>query len=383
MSRIEISAPYINKEEALANIAQALESGQIAMGPQVLEAEAVMRESFGSEHAAALTNGTASLRAALVAATAVKHNIQEEYIDRKLADSQVVVPAFSFNATLNTVLQTGARARIVDINPDDFCIDREATLNALTSNTVAIMPVDLYGQPSEITTKDAAFSEVAVVRDAAQAHGARLNGEAIVSHSDATSLSFYPTKNIAAPEGGAVLTNNADIDRIVRIYRNQGMQQRYEYSMMGDNLRMTDIHAAILRANLGLLSMFTARRQENALALTDALDGIEGLTVPKVMPGREHVWHQYTVLINEDFGIDRGSLHTKLNENGIGTGVYYPKTMTDHQTFRDHPRIWAEETPVADRIATQALSLPVHPKVSSSDIDRIGDTIIKIQKGEL
>jgi len=383
MQRIEISAPAINVADAMDDIRNALESGQIAQGPLVARTEEETAKAFDASHAILLNNGTASLRAGLIAAIAAKHDVKPAFIDRYMPGSEVIIPAFSFNATLNTVLQTGATARVVDISREDFGVDPRAAENNLTKRTSAIIPVDLYGQPATISSQDPVFGEIAVVRDAAQAHGAKLNGEPIVKHGNAVSLSFYPTKNISAPEGGAVITDNQEIDHTVRIYRNQGMSARYVYDMMGDNLRMTDIHAAILRANLGSLAVVTARRQQNATNLTERLERIEGISVPRVLPGREHVWHQYTVLIEDDFGMTRDELAAKLNQNGIGNGIYYPKTMIDHETFNDHPRIIHEPTPVAEEVAGRVLSLPVHPGVTEANIDRIAETIENIRTGKL
>lgn len=380
MNRIEISAPHINRKEALANIAEAIEKGQIAQGPQVRMAELAIADAFDALHASLLNSGTASLRAALISSVAVKQGIDKTVIDRHMHQSEVIVPAFSFNATLNTVLQTGATAHVVDITRGDFGIDEARVVEAMDDATVGVMPVDLYGQAAGITNQHSLYEGVAVVRDAAQAHGALIHGESLTHHGDAVSLSFYPTKNIAAPEGGAVLTDLPDVDEIVRIYRNQGMAARYVYEMSGDNLRMSDVHAAILRANLGSLALVTARRRQNAASMTERLGGIDGLTLPREMPDRTHVWHQYTVMVEDDFGMGRDELAARLNEGGIGTGIYYPKTMVDHPTFRDHPKIKLAPTPVAEEVAGRVLSLPIHPGVSEQDIDRIGETIEKIRE---
>lgn len=378
--RIDISSPEINVDDVLTQIEESIRKGQIAQGPRVAEAENLLTESFHADHASALANGTASLRAALIASVAVKHGINKQYIDRTIPGGEVIMPAFSFNATLNTALQAGATARLVDIRADDFGIDPEAVHANMNEKTLAVMPVDLYGQAADISSQDSRYADIAVVRDSAQAHGARLNGEPIVSHGDSVSLSFYPTKNISAPEGGAVLTNNPLIDSIVRIYRGQGMAQRYIYEMSGDNLRMTDIHAAFLIASLKGLERVTARRRENAAYLTECLSGIEGITLPVELEGRRHVWHQYTILVDPDhFGMDRNDLQQCLSKYNIGSGVYYPTTMDDHDTFRDHPRIIKEPTPIADNVSQKVLSLPVHPRVSSEDIERIAETIKAIQ----
>jgi dTDP-4-amino-4,6-dideoxygalactose transaminase len=125
----------------------------------------------------------------------------------------------------------------------------------------------------------------------------------------------------------------------------------------------------------------TQRRQENATLLSERLSAIEGITVPAVGDDRNHVWHQYTIIVENEFGLSRDQLAEQLNQNGIGSGVYYPKTMIDHDTFRDHPKIIAEPTPVADEVSEKVLSLPIHPGVSFDDIDRIAETVAVIQRG--
>lgn len=382
--RINISSPEIDIEKSLTGIREVLESGQMAQGPKTKLAEETMANVFESEYGALVANGTVSLRAALIAGIAVKHSIVISEVDRALVGSEVIIPAFSFNATLNSVLQSGATARVVDIDSVDYGLDVEKTKDVLKSNTLAIMPVDLYGQASSITRKNPAFGSVTIIRDAAQAHGAELKGEPIVKHADVVSTSFYPTKNVAGGgEGGGIVTDNLEIAEIVKIYRNQGMSAPYVYEMVGDNLRMTDIQAVILQIGLEHIKEANAKRNQNANMLSSGLKEVEGLILPVVRDDRNHVWHQYTIQVDrQTFGMDRLQLRDKLSENGIGSGIYYPKTMTDHPSYKSHPRIIKEQTPNADLIAQRVLSLPVHPRLKISDIERIVDTIKKIKLGK-
>jgi len=384
MERINISKPDIDVDASLSNLKAALESGQIAQGRQVAAAEEELCESLDSEHVAMVSNGTAALKAAALASICKIRGISPKYIDRELPKTNIVIPAFSFNATVNSVLQIGADAKIVDIRESDFCIDPDSILEAVDENTAAVMPVDLYGQAADTSKIEEVLSKkgVALVRDAAQAHGAQINNEHIVKHADAVSLSFYPTKNISAPEGGAVLSDDEDIDHIVRMYRNQGMSQRYVYEMSGDNLRMTDVHAAILRPNIGKIAIFAAKRAYNASLLSEGLSQIEGITVPIVDRNRKHVWHQYTIMVEPSFGLDRDGLADELDKLGIGSGVYYPKSMIDHDAFRNHPKIKVGSINVTEEVAKKVLSLPVHPGLSEQDIFRIIEAIGSIQKGK-
>ncbi|MBP7760317.1 DegT/DnrJ/EryC1/StrS family aminotransferase [Candidatus Saccharibacteria bacterium] len=383
--RINISAPHIDVDAAIVDIKKVLESGMMAQGPRVALAEKAMAAAFGARYGIAYSNGTSSLRGALIAGLAAREGVGAAEVDRFIDGKQVIIPAFSFNATLNSVVGAGGTARVVDITESDYGIDRRRAESVTGSDTAAIMPVDLYGQAADISTEDNAFRGLTIIRDAAQAHGATLRGRPIVEHGHATSTSFYPTKNVAGGgEGGGILTNDPNIDKVARWYRNQGMSAPYVYEMIGENARMTDIQAVILELSLGGMVAANARRRANAALLSEGLAAVPGITLPQTHEGREHVWHQYTVTVDPDeFGMTRDDLRTRLDAHGIGCGIYYPKTMTNHPSYRDHPRIIKDPTPVADEVAQRVLSLPVHPKVSPMDIERIVGTIEKIQRGEL
>ena len=381
--KINVSSPELDKEETIKNISQVLESGQLAQGPFVLLSEKKLTEEIGSEFAAATVNGTASLKAALLAGISAVRGIKPEYIDREMSSGEIIVPAFSFNATLNAPLQLGSKIKIVDILPDTFALNPELVQENISEKTLAVMPVDLYGQAADTRHYENLLRDkkIALIRDAAQAHGSTIDEQSIVAHSDAISLSFYATKNISSGEGGAVLTNNSEIDRIVRMYRNQGMSVKYKYDMIGDNLRLSDLHAAILVSQIGKLALFTKKRQNNAKLLTERLSEIDGIITPKIAEGMNHVFHQYTILVEDEYGMSRDDLSEALQEKGIGTGIYYPKTMTDHETYRNHPRIDNMlPTPVADRVSERVLSLPVHTKLTLDDVDYISKTVKSLRK---
>ena len=149
--RINISSPIFDKKAILEGLQEVLETGQVSQGPVVKEVEEMMTQKFESKYASAFSNGTSSLRAALVASAVTASNIDKKYIDREMKGREVVIPAFSFNATLNTVIQTGATARVVDVAESDFMLHDENVERVLNLNTIAIMPVDLYGQASTVS----------------------------------------------------------------------------------------------------------------------------------------------------------------------------------------------------------------------------------------
>jgi perosamine synthetase len=336
---------------------------------------------LGCEYAALTNNGTSSLKAAICAGVCVVREIAPAMIDREISKGEIIVPAFSFNATLNAVLQLGARVKVVDIAPDNFGINGDQVEAALSSETIGVVPVDLYGQPAETRSLYPLLKKngIAMIRDSAQAHGATIEEQSLTEHGDSVSLSFYATKNINSGEGGAVLTSNQRLDGIVRMYRNQGMSERYKYEMIGDNLRMSDLHAAILVTQLGQIAAYKKIRQSHAELLTNYLKDVEGITTPGIREGMDHVFHQYTILVEPEFGMRRDQLAEALSKKGIGTGVYYPKVMTEHETYQNHPRISVGQIDTAKEVAKKALSLPIHTKLSQGDIGRVAEAIIEEQ----
>jgi dTDP-4-amino-4,6-dideoxygalactose transaminase len=207
-----------------------------------------------------------------------------------------------------------------------------------------------------------------VVEDAAQAHGAAYDGRAAGSFVLGC-FSFYATKNLTTGEGGMVTTDDDGLADRLRVLRNQGMRQRYQYEVPGHNYRMTDLQAAVGLPQVARLGEIVDRRRANARRLSEALAGVPGLTVPRELPGRSHVWHQYTVLL--DGSVDRDRVVADLADAGVGAGVYYPRTVFDHDCYRDHPRVVVEEVPVAESVARRCLSLPVHQHLTGDQLDTI------------
>jgi dTDP-4-amino-4,6-dideoxygalactose transaminase len=224
------------------------------------------------------------------------------------------------------------------------------------------MPVHLYGHPAAMDriAGVAADAGLLVVEDAAQAHAASLNGTPVGAFGDAACFSFYPTKNMTAGEGGMVTTANPETARMVRLLRNQGMEQRYRNEVVGFNTRMTDIHAAIGRVQLGKLAGWTATRQSNAAFLSANL---EGVVVPTVADGAVHVYHQYTIRIP---GHDQDAFVAALAERGVGSGVYYPTPVHALPSFG-----LELDLPETARAAREVVSLPVHPALGQADLETI------------
>jgi len=359
---IPISAVEID-DEAERLVLEVLRSGRLAQGPMVERFEAEFARLCGVAHAVAVANGTVSLVAALQAL--------------RIGDGdEVVTSPFTFVATLNAILEAGATVRFADIELDTFTLEPEAVAAACTARTRALMPVHLYGQPASMDAL-APLAEgrgLALVEDAAQAHGAAVGSRRVGSYGIG-SFSFYATKNITTGEGGMVTTDDDAIADRLRLLRNQGMRARYQYEIAGHNYRMTEVQAAIGIPQLARVDALIERRRHNAARLEAGLAGIEGLVTPGVVPGRTHVWHQYTVRITADARLSRDGFVTALTERGIGCGVYYPALVFDHECYRGHPGVVSGSFPNATQATAQVVSLPVHPLLRESEVDQIVTTV--------
>jgi perosamine synthetase len=359
---IPISRVDFGPEEE-ASVLEVLRSGMIAQGPKVAEFESAFAEAFGATHAVAVNNGTTALIAAM------------EVLDLGPGDEVITTP-FTFVATVNAVLSTGASVRFADIRTDDFNIDPASVEALVTDRTKAIVPVHLYGQMADMAPIMAIAERhgLAVVEDSAQSHGAMYDGRFAGTFGIGT-FSFYATKNIATGEGGMITTSDDAVADKLRVLRNQGMRARYQYEFPGNNYRLTDLQAAVGVPQLARYEGIVEARQRNAAALTSRLEGVHGIVPPRQLEGRRHVWHQYTIRVTEDAGITRDQLSAQLVEDGVGSGVYYPALIGDYAAYQGHPQIGTEETPVAAEVVGQVLSLPVHPHVGDDGVALIADSI--------
>jgi dTDP-4-amino-4,6-dideoxygalactose transaminase/acetyltransferase-like isoleucine patch superfamily enzyme len=361
---VPISAVSLGEEEERL-VLEVLRSGRLAQGPKVEELERRFAAAHDVQHAVAVNNGTTALVAALQALGIGPGD-------------EVVTSPLTFVATVNAVLETGATVRFADIGAD-YCLDPDAVAALIGPRTRVVLPVHLYGLPADMPRFErlARGAGLALVEDAAQAHGARIGGRAVGS-SGLGCFSFYATKNIMCGEGGMVTTSDAGLADRLRLLRNQGMRARYQYEMPGHNYRMTDLQAAIALPQLARLDRISAARRANAAHLTEHLRGLPGLRVPEVPSGREHVFHQYTVRITGEAPVDREGFVARLEERGITCGVYYPRLAHDYPCYREHPGVVADDTPVAARSVTEVVSLPVHPRLSADDLARIVDAVTEV-----
>ncbi|AYF98357.1 DegT/DnrJ/EryC1/StrS family aminotransferase [Protaetiibacter intestinalis] len=366
---IPISVVRFGDEEE-RRVLEVLRSGRIAQGPVVEEFEARFAELTGVRHAVAVNNGTTSLVAALTA------------LDLRPGE-EVVTSPFTFIATINAILEAGATVRFADISPDDFNVTAGSLAAAITDRTRVLMPVHLYGQIADMVSIARLANEngLMIVEDAAQSHGAA-QGERKAGSFGIGSFSFYATKNLTTGEGGVITTDDDALAERLRIMRNQGMRARYEYVMAGHNYRMTDLQAALVVPQLDRYPAALKSRRRNAEKLCEGLAGVAGLVAPREIPGRSHVWHQYTIRVTSDASVDRDELSARLTEAGVGNGIYYPKLVVDYASYQDRDDVVIEEYPVARRIAGEVLSLPVHPELSDDDVHHIVSSVRSIMGAE-
>ncbi|MDG4786325.1 DegT/DnrJ/EryC1/StrS family aminotransferase [Micromonospora sp. WMMD1102] len=347
--------PVIGEAEIEAAV-RVLRSGRVVQGPEVAAFEEEFSELVAGRHCVAVNSGTSALHLALLALGVGPGD-------------EVVVPSFSFAASANAVRLVGAEPVFVDIEPGSFCVDPDAVAAAITPRTVAIMPVHLYGHPAAMDrlVPIAERHGLAIVEDAAQAHGAALNGVPVGSFGAAGCFSFYPTKNMHALEGGMITTGDPELARTLRLLRNQGMEQRYANEIVGANMRLTDVAAAIGRVQLGQLPEWTEQRRSNAKFLDSR---ITGMVTPPVADAARHVYHQYTVRVTGD----RDAAQRHLQERGVGNAVYYPTPIHRLKPYLDEdgkPGPW--DLPETERASREVVSLPIHPSLTQAQLERIAE----------
>jgi perosamine synthetase len=352
---INIAKPLIGPEEKQA-VMEVLDSGIIAQGPRVKAFEEAFAEMCGVKHAIATTSGTTALHVALLA-------------NQIGPGDEVITSSFTFIASANSILFTGARPVFVDIDPETYNLDPEKIEVAITPKTKAIMPVHLFGLPCDMDRimEIAQKHKLVVIEDACQSHGAMYKGRKTGSFSTGT-FSLYPTKNITSGEGGMITTNDDAIAESCRVIRNHGMRRRYYHDELGYNFRTTDIHAAIGLVQLGKLEKFNEKRQQNASFLSTNLKGVKTPVIPE---GYGHVFHQYTIRVAAE---EREALMEHLKEKGVGSMIYYPVPI-HKQSFYVKEYGYDVSLPETDKAAAEVLSLPIHPALSGSELETIIDAV--------
>lgn len=356
-----MSIPIANPQVSAAAreaVCDVLDSGMLADGEVVRKFESEFADYVGVDHAVATSSGTTALHAMLEAA-----GIGEEDV--------VLTTPFSFISSANAVKHAGADVVFADVDPETCNLDPDAVRAVLTErdDVTALMPVHLYGLPADMDAFQAIAREhdLHLFEDAAQAHGARYDGEMVGTLGDAAAFSFYPTKNMTTGEGGMITTNDDNVAERARQVINHGRTDTYEHAFVGYNYRMTNMQAAIGRDQLNRLPDWVSARRKNAKRLSNALHDVDSVETPTTPDDRTHAFHQYTVQTEY-----RDRLQATLDDAGIGYGVYYPKPIPAQPAYDR-----SEMCPIAERLSDRVLSLPVHPQVESDDADRIANVTLE------
>ena len=359
MTTIPISKPFIREEEKKA-VLEVLDSGMLVQGERTAALEKAFSSVCGTNCAIATSSGTTALHIALLANGIGK-------------DDEVITSPFTFIASVNSILYVGAKPVFVDIDEDTYNIDPSKIESAITKKTKAILPIHLFGHPCEMD--DLLFFsrkyKLKIIEDACQAIGAGYHGKKVGGFGTGC-FSLYATKNIMSGEGGMITTDDEDLAVRCRMIRNHGMQRRYYHDMLGFNFRTNDLLAAIGCVQMNRLKEFTEKRQSNAAYLSN---NIHQCITPKVKPGCEHVFHQYTIRVID--GCNRDDAVKKLNDAGVGTGIFYP-IPAHQQKYLAEYGYHDLHFPVAEKMSSEVISLPVHPQLSQEDLVKIAAEVNKL-----
>lgn len=344
---LDLGAAYRElKTEIDAAVHRVLDSGWYILGPEVEAFEGEWASYCEVGHAVGLANGLDALTLALRA------------LDIGPGD-EVIVPSNTYIATWLAVTAVGARPVPVEPDPETHNIDPTRIGAAITGATKVLLPVHLYGQPADLDPILALAQKhkLAVVEDAAQAHGARYKGRRIGGHGDVVCWSFYPGKNLGAlGDAGAVTTDDPELAERLKVLRNYGSRQKYVNEEPGLNSRLDPIQAAVLRVKLKVLDDWTERRCQIAKLYTAELSKTD-LLLPHVTEWAQPVWHLYVIRTQ-----DRDILQNRLNDAGIGTLIHYPIPPHIQRAYADLG-MTPEDLPIARDLADQVLSLPMGPQL--------------------
>ncbi|MCC6900228.1 MAG: DegT/DnrJ/EryC1/StrS family aminotransferase [Polyangiaceae bacterium] len=343
------------RDELAGALMRVLDGGQYVLGPELEAFERELAEYVEAEHAIGVGSGLDALVLALRAVGV-------------LPGDEVIVPANTFIATFLAVSQLGARPVPVEPESGTWGLDVAAARRALTTKTRAIVPVHLFGQPCDLDPLLELGREhgVAVVEDAAQAHGARYRGRRIGGHGDAVCFSFYPAKNLGAlGDAGAVTTRAAAIAERVRLLRNYGSPKKYEHVLKGQNSRLDEIQAAALRVKLRHLDRWNGRRREVAARYLTGLCGAPGFTLPGCLPETEPVWHLFVVDHPE-----RDRLRDFLAARGVGTLVHYPVPAHQCPAYSELG-LDPGSLPLTEGACRTHVSLPIGPHLSDAAVEHV------------
>jgi len=375
---LPFSSPLISEDE-ISEVADTLRSGWLTTGPKVARFEEEFSRYIGSKHAVAVNSCTGALHLALVAAGIG-------------AADEVITTPFTFISTVNVILHVGAKPVFVYVRPDTFNIDVERIEKAITPKTKAIIPVHYAGQPCAMDEimEIAKKHRLLVVEDAAHAVASEYKGRKIGTIGDVSCFSFYATKNLVTGEGGMVTTDDTKLADKIKVLSLHGMSKDawkrytaagswyYEVIYAGYKYNMTDIQASLGLHQLNKLEMFQKTREEIAKRYNQAFADLDAIEIPFVKPEVRHAWHLYVIkVVPERLEINRNQFIEKLKEENIGTSVHFIPVHL-HPYYRETFGFKEGDFPVAEGAYERVISLPLYPKMSDEDIERVIEAVRKI-----
>jgi dTDP-4-amino-4,6-dideoxygalactose transaminase len=358
---IPINRPWLGEEEKREVMAvldeNALTTAARDGGKRVRDFESSLKQYLGCKHALAVNSGTAALQAALMAAGVGQGH-------------EVLLPSFTFVATANAVVATGARPVFVDIDKKDFTIDASDARKKITKKTRAIIPVHLYGHPCDMDAiaELAEKRPLAIIEDACQSLGSTYKKRQTGTFGDMGCFSMYASKVLTAGEGGAIVTDDDRLAEKIKMIRNHGMVEGYDTRVLGLNLRLPELSAAIAKVQMSKLDQMLDARRRNAKIMSELLSGAKGFSLPEENAETKFNWYLYTVAFEK--GADRESAKSALQRDEIGAAVYYDPPVHRTPFYRGRAKL-----PATDWAARRVLSLPVHPGVGEAQAARIAASL--------
>ncbi len=361
ITHVEIS------EDEIKAVTDVLRSGKIIAGEKGAEFEKRFAEYVGAKYAVAVNSGTSALYLA--------------YTLLLKPGDEVLVPSFTFYATASMVVAAGARPVFCDINPETFTVDIAEIEAKCSPKTKAIAPVHIFGNACNMDeiTGFAEEHKLAVIWDAAQAHGTEYEDKGMGYFNDIACYSFYPSKNMTTGEGGMITTNNEEHYKTFKLLRSQGQPKKYYHTMIAYNFRMTDFQAALGIGQLSKLPGWIEKRRENAQILSNGLKDLENIIIQKEQMSGKHSYHQYAVQLKERGENNlRDRFVSRLRAQGIMAGTHFPIPLHQQPVFQE--LFGNSNLPNSEVLARNVITLPVHPYLAKSDLETIVNAFRDIYK---
>lgn len=360
---IDFSQQYEKvKDEIDRGLKSVFQKGNFILGEEEKQFEQDFAKYCDAKYGVGVNSGTDALSLAMAALGIARGD-------------EVILPTFTFIATALCVSYVGATPVFVDIENDTYNLDPEQLSRAITPRTKAIIPVHIYGQPSNMTEICAIASKhnIAVVEDAAQAHGATYKGKKVGSLGDLACFSFYPTKSLGAfGDGGMVVTNRQDICEKVLMLRDYGRRGRYDHVIKGHNSRLDTVQAVVLAAKLKHLDVWNKMRSDAAKQYALALKRVPGVQAPTLREDRTHVYQTYAVRLE-----NRDRVCEALQKKGIGVLIHYPIPIHLQEAYKEL-NYKKGDFPVSEKLSQEVLSLPMFPHITKEQIEYVSDSLKEV-----